>query len=101
MTKFAAPEILFKVFNYQIDCKELQEDLVMLSNWTVKWQTKFKVSICKEMHMEKHDVNCIYGMMAPKLVTASQEGDLEFSVAGAIKTAVVQRWSEEEKMMSG
>lgn len=47
--------------------------------------------------MEKHDVNCIYGMMAPKLVTASQEGDLEFSVAGAIKTAVVQQWSEEEK----
>lgn len=91
MIKFAAAEILLKVFNYWIDCKELQEDLVVLNNWTVKWQTKLKVNICKEMHMEKHGFNCIYGMMTPKLVIASQERDLEFIVAGAIKTAVVQQ----------
>lgn len=71
----------------------------MLNNWTVKWQTKFKVNICKEMHMEKHDFNCIYGMMASKLAIASQERDLEFIVAGAIKTAVVQQWSEEKNMI--
>lgn len=87
ITKFAA-EILFKVFNYQIDCKELQEDFMILNDWTVKWQMKFKVNICKEMHMEKHILNCTYRMMGPKLANASQERDPEIIVAGAIKTSV-------------
>lgn len=88
MTKFAAAAILFKVFNSQIDCKELQEDFMMLNDWTVKWQMKFKVNICKKMHMEKHILNCTYRMMGPKLAIASQERNLEIIVAGAIKTSV-------------
>jgi len=48
----------------------------------------FKVNICKEMHMEKHILNCTYRMMGPKLAIASQERDLEIIVAGAIKTSV-------------
>lgn len=88
VTKFAADEILFKVFNSQIDCKGLQEDFTILNDWTVKWQTKFKVNICKEMHMEKHILNCTYRMMGPKLAIASQERDLAIIIAGAIKTSV-------------
>lgn len=30
------------------------------NDWAVKWQMKFKVNICKEMHMEKHMLNCTY-----------------------------------------
>lgn len=60
MTRSAADKILSKVFNSQIYCKEL------LNGWTVKWQMKFKVNIRKERHMEKHNVNCIHGMMGPK-----------------------------------
>lgn len=88
MTKFAADEILFKAFNSQIDCKELQEDFMILNDWTVKQQMKFKVNICKEMHMEKHNLNCTYRMMVSKLAIASQERDIEITVAGAIKISV-------------
>lgn len=88
VTKFAADEILLKAFNSQIDCKELQEDFMILNDWTVKQQMKFKVNICKEMHMEKHILNCTYRMMVSKLAIASQERDLEITVAGAIKTSV-------------
>lgn len=57
---------------------------------------KFKVNICKERHMEKHNVNCIYGMMGPKWAIASQERDLEIIIASPIKTSVAQQWSEEQ-----
>lgn len=88
MKKFAADEILLKAFNSQIDCKELEEDFMILNDWTVKQQMKFKVNICKEMHMEKHILNCTYRMMVSKLAVASQERDIEITVAGGIKTSV-------------
>lgn len=88
MKKIAADEILLKAFNSQIDCKELEEDFMILNDWTVKQQMKFKVNICKEMHMEKHILNCIYRMMVSKLAVASQERDIEITVAGGIKTSV-------------
>ncbi len=57
---FADDTKVFRRIGGMDDCKQLQEDLTNLQQWSNKWQLRFNAAKCKVMHIGYHNSKHIY-----------------------------------------
>ena len=70
-------KLLRKVVNYD-DCRELQNDIDRVSDWSTKWQMQFNIGKCKKIEFGKSSKRCSFNYkLGPNVIKkASEEKDL-------------------------
>ena len=78
-----------KLFNTTINTNIIQEDLVILEEWSAKWQLRFNAEKCKVLHIGNIDNRSDYTMASGddiiQLDTVDSEKDLGIHVDNKLK----------------
>ena len=86
LLKFADDTKLVRPVNNCTDGQELQLDLDNVRSWAGRWQMKFNVSKCNDMHCGKGNLGYNYGMDGVPVEEADCEKDLGVTFTTDLKT---------------
>lgn len=85
--KFADDTKTFNTINNQADALKLQEDLVKINEWAIKWGMEFSNGKCKVMHFGYNNLQTEYFLGGEKLITVEVEKDLGVIVSNDLKVS--------------
>ena len=86
LLKFADDTKLVRPVNNCTDGQELHLDLDNVCSWAGRWQMKFNVSKCNDMHCGKGNLGYNYGMDGVPVEEADCEKDLGVTFTTDLKT---------------
>ena len=85
--KFADDTKIYHPVNSEMEGHRLQQDMVIVSNWTKKWQMVFSVSKCNIMNYGKRNIGYKYSIIKHAVEEVVSEKDLGVIFSGDLKSA--------------